>query len=90
MIEGDGNVRRYTFINEFRNANGSAIASSDGQIPVYWIINLLEDQVEVYTESKAGKAPTFRQRQDFRMDESVPLIIAGKRSGRIAVRDLLP
>ncbi len=60
------------------------------RIPVYWIINLVQAVVEVYTQPKGGKAPGYGQRRDYHQDESVPLIIAGRRVGLIPVRDLLP
>jgi Uma2 family endonuclease len=60
------------------------------RIPVYWIINLVESQVEGYTDPKAGKSPAYQRRQDYGATDRVPIIIAGKEIGRIAVRDLLP
>jgi Uma2 family endonuclease len=60
------------------------------RIPVYWIINIRESRVEVCTEPRGGRAPAYRQRVDYGMKESVPLILDGREVGRIAVRDLLP
>jgi Uma2 family endonuclease len=60
------------------------------RIPVYWIVNLLSAQVEVYTQPRGGKAPAYRQRQDYGIDRPVPVVIAGTVVGEIAVRDLLP
>jgi Uma2 family endonuclease len=34
------------------------------EIPVYWIVNLVDKQVEVYTEPTAGRAPTYRKHVD--------------------------
>jgi len=33
--------------------------------------NLNDHCIEVYTDPKAGKAPAYRRRQDYRMDEAV-------------------
>jgi Uma2 family endonuclease len=61
------------------------------KIPVYWIINLLDMQIEVYSEPTGAKAKArYRQRQDYEASEEVPLVIDGKEVGRIPVRDLLP
>jgi Uma2 family endonuclease len=60
------------------------------RLPVYWIINLVDGQVEVYTEPRRGRDPTYRRRQVFRAGENVPLIIDGQDLGIIPVRDLLP
>jgi Uma2 family endonuclease len=56
----------------------------------YWIANLPESQIEVYTQPRAGKSPTYRQQNVYRLDQSVPLILAGKEIAQLAVRDLLP
>jgi Uma2 family endonuclease len=60
------------------------------RIPVYWIINLNETMVEVYTQPKGGKAPAYADRRDYGMDDSIPLSISGQDLGTIAIRDLLP
>jgi Putative restriction endonuclease len=60
-------------------------------IATYWIINLVDAQVEVYSEpTGTDPAPGYRQRQDYKASDTVPLVILGKEVGRIAVRDLLP
>lgn len=60
-------------------------------ILIYWIINLIDRQVEVYTDPTGPDAnPKYRQRQDYRVGDSVPLIINGQEVARIAVADLLP
>jgi Uma2 family endonuclease len=60
------------------------------RIPVYWIVNLLDGLVEVYTNPRAGKSPAYRQRQDLGGKDTVSLVIDGKEVARIPVRDLLP
>jgi Uma2 family endonuclease len=60
------------------------------RIPVYWIINLNDRQVEVYTEPKGGKAPAYRRRTDYALNAKVPLQIEGSEVGQVAVSDLLP
>ena len=56
-------------------------------IPVYWIINLAERKVEVYSEPAASD---YQQRQDYDADAEVPVVLDGQEVGRLAVRDLLP
>lgn len=60
------------------------------RIPIYWIINLNERQVEVYAEPKGGKSPAYRRRSDYRLDAKVPLVIEGNEVGQVSVGDLLP
>jgi Uma2 family endonuclease len=60
------------------------------RIPVYWIINLNDRQVEVYNEPKGGKSPAYRRHSEFGMDAKVPLLIEGNEIGKVPVHDLLP
>jgi Uma2 family endonuclease len=59
-------------------------------IPIYWIINLVDRHVEMYSDPRNGKAPAYRCRKDYGQDDHVPLVIAGRMVGHVAVRDLLP
>lgn len=60
---------------------------ADAGIPVYWIINLAERKVEVYSEPAASD---YQQRQDYDADAEVPVVLDGQEIGRLAVKDLLP
>lgn len=71
-----------------RQDKGRMYASA--RIPVYWIVNLNERQVEVYTEPKGGKSPAYRLRTDHRLDAKVPLLIEGNEVGQVPVGELLP
>jgi Uma2 family endonuclease len=60
-------------------------------IPVYWIINLLNRQIEVYTDpSGPGEQPNYHQQQTYGPIDTVPLMIEDREVGRLTVRDLLP
>jgi hypothetical protein len=60
-------------------------------IPVYWIVNIPDSQVEVYTDPTGPQPdPAYRQRRDYTAAESVPLILDGLVIGDIPVKDLLP
>jgi Uma2 family endonuclease len=60
-------------------------------IPTYWIVNLVDTQVEVYTgPTGSGDTADYAQRQDFRRGDSIPLVIAGGQVALIPVADLLP
>lgn len=60
-------------------------------IAVYWVMNLLNRRIEVYTEPDADKEPPdYRQRQDYGLDDEVPVVIEGMEIGKLAVKDLLP
>ena len=56
-------------------------------ISVYWIVNLVNRQVEVYT---APRGDNYSARQDFLPGQHVPLVIDGQLLGQLAVDDILP
>ena len=60
-------------------------------IPVYWIVNLSDNQCEVYTEPSGPEPqPDYRQRQDYGASDVMPVVLAGVEVGRMAVREFLP
>jgi putative restriction endonuclease len=60
-------------------------------IPLYWNINLIDTQVEVYTDpTEPGGNPSYRQRRDYLVGDVLPLVIASQEIAQIAVRDVLP
>ena len=60
-------------------------------IEMYWIINLPEQRLEVYTRPSAdGEDADYHQSIMYTHDELVPLSIGGQAVGNILVRDLLP
>jgi Uma2 family endonuclease len=59
-------------------------------IPVYWIVNLVDRQVEVYTApTNAGYASKVVY-AEFLSDQLVPVVINGIEVGQIAVSEILP
>ncbi len=62
-----------------------------GSIPVYWIINIPDNQIEVYTNPTGPTAdPSYQQLQVYQPGDQVPLVLDGQEVGRLAVADLLP
>jgi Uma2 family endonuclease len=60
-------------------------------IGCYWIINLIDNQIEVYTDPTGpGANPQYLQRRDYARHAAVPLVVDGQDRGPIHVRDLLP
>jgi hypothetical protein len=60
-------------------------------IPIYWIVNLLERQVEVYADPTGpAEEPDYRQQQVYREGDTVPVVLDGEEVGSLAVRELLP
>lgn len=60
-------------------------------IPVYWIVNLIDSQVEVYTDpDPTADPPAYRTRTDYAPGQDVPLVLDGQAVATIPVADLLP
>lgn len=60
-------------------------------IPFHWIINLSENKIEMYSmPSGLTASPNYQHRQDYGLDDEVPLILDDQELGRLFVRDLLP
>ena len=77
-----------TTLRQDREEKGRLYARA--RIPVYWIVNLVDALIEVYTDPRAGRSPAYRQRQDYNKQDAIPLILEGTVLGTIPVRELLP
>ena len=62
-------------------------ACAKGGIPEYWIVSLVDGQVEVYSDPASEG---YRSVQIFKPDQEVPVVIDGVEVGRIAVAAILP
>jgi Uma2 family endonuclease len=61
-------------------------------IPAYWIVNLIERQVEAYADPDpaAQPEPVYRQRQVVAAGANVPFVLKGSPVRQIPAADLLP
>jgi len=76
-----------TTLSHDRHYKGPLYARA--RIPVYWIVNLPQSRIEVYTDpSGPDPAPGYRQEHIYDIDESVPVVVEGREVGRIEVRKL--
>jgi Uma2 family endonuclease len=70
-----------------RDRNEKWLAYARGRVICYWIVNLVDRQVEVYT----NPAPTgYQSSQVFRPGQEVSVVIDESEVGRIPVSDILP
>ena len=62
-----------------------------GSIPIYWIINLIDSIIEVYTDpDTTAEPPAYRTRTDYAPGQAVPLVLDGQTIAQIPIADLLP
>ena len=59
-------------------------------IPVYWVVNVADKVVEVFTEpSGLTDAPTYGRRDEYPPGQVVPLVLDGVAVGTIAVAEVM-
>jgi Uma2 family endonuclease len=63
---------------------------AQARIPLYWIVSLSDAVIEVYSLPRAGKAPCYRQMQEYGRTGTVPLVLDGSVLAQLPVADLLP
>ncbi len=70
-----------------RDRGEKQLANARGGAPVYWIVNLVDRQLEIYTEpGPAG----YRQRRVLGANDQAWVTIGGQEIGPIAVSAILP
>ncbi len=62
---------------------------ANAAIPEYWIVNLIDRQIEVYTEPLPEES-LYSVRTDYKVGQAVPLILDGNAVAQLVVEDLLP
>jgi hypothetical protein len=71
-----------------RNLKGAVYAAAN--IRIYWIINLVDIIVEVYTSpTGSGPGASYRRRQDYHVADDLPLDLVGQVIGLIPAAELL-
>ncbi len=70
-----------------RDSHAKLADYAKGRIAVYWIVNLVDRQDEVYTDPRRGR---YEKKEIFKPGESVPVVIAGNNVGRVVVDEILP
>ncbi len=102
-----GNQRTYLQHHPFAGDVGLLIEVSDSSlaidrldkcriyarssIPCYWIINLVDQQIEVFEQpSGTSPSPAYGTQQIYQPGDTVPLILDGAVVGTIPVVELLP
>lgn len=69
---------------EDRRWKGALYAQA--RIARYWIINLVNKRIEVYTSPRGG---TYREMKIFGLEESVPLVLNGRQLATLPVKELV-
>lgn len=60
-------------------------------IPVYWVVNLVDQRIEVYSNpSGSVTKPDYLTQQFYAHTDEIPVVLAGTTVGTLAVQELLP
>jgi Uma2 family endonuclease len=69
---------------------GKARIYARAGIAVYWVVNLIDKVIEVYTQpSGPAAAPAYAKCDTFAVGQSVPVVLDGNAVGTIAVADVM-
>jgi len=64
---------------------------AEASIPVYWIVNIPDNRIEVYTLPQGtGDDALYVQQQSYTPTQDIPVVLDGVEIGRLRVADLLP
>ena len=55
----------------------------------YWIVNLIDKRVEVYTQPRGGKKPGYKSCVHYAKGDEIPLVLAKKKLGTLPVNEFL-
>ncbi len=76
-------------LNQDRNEKARIYARAG--FPVYWIVNLVDSQVEVNADPTGpDPTPRYRLQQIYGTNDAVLLVIDGQTVAQVPVRDILP
>jgi Uma2 family endonuclease len=71
-----------------RTAKGRLYAHNS--IPVYWIINVADRQIEVYTNPEpTADPPAYTTRADYKPGDAVPIVLDGQQVATVPVSELI-
>jgi Uma2 family endonuclease len=69
---------------------GKARIYARAGIPIYWIVNVIDKVIEVYTQpSGPTEQPNYANRDEYAVGTSVPVILDGNTVGTIVVADVV-
>jgi len=63
---------------------------AEAKLPEYWIVNIPDRRVEVYTIPNSDDVSSYLHRQDYQSNEEVPVVVAEQMLVTIPVHEILP
>ncbi len=73
------------------DTRGVLKAYASNSIPIYWIVNIPNNRVEVYSlPTGPSEQPSYEERREYGPDDEIPVILDGIEIGRIVAKEILP
>jgi hypothetical protein len=60
------------------------------RLPIYWVVNVVDQQIEVYTLPRSGRNPKYLRRKDYQGRAAVPFILFDTAFAEIPANSILP
>jgi Uma2 family endonuclease len=60
------------------------------KIPEYWVVDIPNRQIHVFTQPKGGKKPGYKSCVVYGEKDTVPVVLAGENVGELKVSEVLP
>lgn len=74
----------------YRDRTDKARIYARAAIPVYWVVNVIDKVIEVYTQPTGeSENPEYGKREDYPLGTSVPVVLDGTSVGTISVTDVM-
>jgi Uma2 family endonuclease len=73
----------------FKDRVEKARIYAEAKIPEYWIVYVSKGMIEVFSKPANGKECRYRQVKQYFKDDSIPLVLRGKKIADIPLRDIL-
>ena len=62
---------------------------ASARVVQYWIVNIIDHRVEVYTQPRGGKKPGYKSCVHYAKGDEIPLVLAKKKVGSLPVSEFL-
>ncbi|MSU78792.1 MAG: Uma2 family endonuclease [Gemmataceae bacterium] len=84
-----GMVAEVTRASITRDRVEKARIYAEASIPVYWIVYVSKGMIEVFTDPANGKKWRYRTAKQYGKNDTIPLVLRGKKVADISVRELV-
>ncbi len=63
---------------------------ASAKLPQYWLVDLVERRLEVYTQPRGGRRPVYRRCVSYTASDELPVELGGASLGRLRLAEIFP